>query len=123
MPTTAHHLDWDTLPETVREFLAAVSGGAVIERGGKPVGRYVPIMPPPPDDGEWTSAKNRRRGELIDRELDGTISPEEQHELDNLTEQMRRFVDRVAPLPLEPLQKLHRQLLEKALAAQERAGG
>jgi hypothetical protein len=26
--------DWDALPESVREFLADVDGGAVIERGG-----------------------------------------------------------------------------------------
>lgn len=117
MPATADRLDWDTLPETVREFLAAFSGGAVIERDGTPVGRYVPIVPQTADDGEWTPAKNQRRAELIDREFDRSITPEELAELDALTEQMRRFIDRVAPLPLEPLRRMHQQLVEKAIAA------
>ena len=86
MPATADHLDWDTPPETVREFLATVSGVAVIERGGTPVGRCVPIVPQPTDDGEWTPAKNQRRCELVDRKIDRTITPEELDELESLTQ-------------------------------------
>lgn len=123
MPATADRLDWDTLPETVCEFLAAVSGGAVIERDGKLVGRYVPIVPTPADDGEWTPAKNERRAELIDRKFDRSITPEELAELEVLTEQMRRFIDRIAPLPLEPLRQMHQQLVEKAIAAEREKKG
>ena len=116
MPATADHLNWDTLPETVREFLAAVSGGAVIERGGKPVGRYVPIVPQPMDDGEWTPAKNQRRAELVDRKIDRSITPEETAELEVLTQQMRRYVRAVAPRPLDEIRQPHQELLEEAAA-------
>ena len=117
MPATADHLDWDTLPETVREFLATVSGGAVIERGGTPVARVVPISPPPVDDGEWTPAKNQRRAELIDRKFDRSITPEELTELEALTQQMRRHVRAVAPRPLGEIRQLHQELSEDAAPA------
>lgn len=120
MTETATDLDWDTLPETVRDFLTAAAGGTVVKRAGMPVGRWVPIKPPPTDDGEWTSAKNQRRCDLIDRDIDGTVTPEELQELDGLTHQLRRYVDRVAPLRLEPLRKLHQELLDKAAAAAQK---
>ncbi len=121
MTDTAERLDWDALPETVREFLAAVSGGAVIERGGKPTVRVVPITTPPVGDGEWTPAKNQRRCELVDRKIGRSITPEELEELDALTQQMRRYVRKVAPRPLDEIRQLHQELLEEA--AKRRAGG
>lgn len=120
MPTAADRLDWDTLPETVREFLAAVSGGAIIERDGKLVARVVPIVPAPADDGGWTPTKNQRRCALVDRKLDRTITTEELAELEVLTRQMRAFVRSVAPRPLEEIRQLHQELLEEA--AKRRAG-
>ena len=59
--------------------------------------------------GEWTDAKNARRFALIDREVDGTISPEESSELDALQTEFRRYRRRVAPLPVGET----RQLLER----------
>ena len=112
------HINVDTLPEPVRQFIRGVAAGregSVIEDGGKPLARVFPV-PPPSDstDPEWVPAKNHRRAELIDRKIDGIITSEERAELANLQEQLRRFVDRVAPLPLEPMRKLHQELLEKA---------
>jgi len=112
MPAT--RTDWDALPETVRDFLAAVAGGTVIERGGTPVGRWVPISTPTPDDGEWTDAKNHRRCELIDRIIEGTITAEERDELDLLKRQLRSHVRAVAPLPLDEARELHQGLLDLA---------
>jgi hypothetical protein len=64
-------------------------------------------------EGEWNETKNARRCELIDKDIQGKLSLEEQQELDSLTQQFRAYRHRVAPLPLEGARKLHQQLLEK----------
>lgn len=120
--TAATRTDWDALPESVRDFLTTVTSGTVIERAGQPVGRWVPILPPLPDDGEWTDAKNRRRCDLIDRVIDGTITTEERVELDQLKRQLRRYIHAVAPLPLEEARELHQELLDLAAAKRTEAG-
>jgi hypothetical protein len=118
-----NHVNWDALPEPVRQFLrgvAAAPEGAVIEQNGEPLVRVMPVPRPAngtPPDGEWTAALNRRRCDLIDREIDGTLTPDDRVELEALQSQLRRCVDRVAPLPLEPLRRLHQELLEKAAKA------
>jgi hypothetical protein len=118
-----NHVNWDTLPEPVRQFLhtlVTAPEGSVIEQDGRPVVRVLPVSPPngqPAADG-WTADKNQRRIDLIDREIDGTLTPDERAELGDLQQQLRRYVDKVAPLPLEPLRKLHQELLEKAAKAQ-----
>ena len=37
---------------------------------------------------EWTEAKNQRRYDLIDREIDGTLTANERGELESLKDQM-----------------------------------
>jgi hypothetical protein len=117
---TMNHINWDALPEPVRQFLrglVAAPEGSVIEQNGEPVVRVLPVPKPangPPPDVEWTESKNRRRCDLIDREIDGTLTPDERIELEDLQQQLRRYVDKVAPLSLEPLRKLHQELLDKA---------
>jgi hypothetical protein len=111
------------LPEPVRQFLrglAAAPEGSVIEQNGEPLVRVMRVPRPsngPPPDVEWTEARNQRRCDLIDREIDGTLTSAERVELEDLQEQMLRYRHRVAPLPLEPLRKLHQELLEKAAKA------
>lgn len=39
-------------------------------------------------NAEWNNKKNNRRCDLIDKEVDGTISPIEQIELENLQKQL-----------------------------------
>ena len=117
MPASFIRYQWDSLPESVRDFLSEVSGGAVIERGGTVFAGVVRAVST--DVDEWTSDKNRRRCELIDADIDGVITPEGRMELEVLTEEMRRHVDRVAPLPLEGTRRLLREL--RALAAAKRA--
>jgi hypothetical protein len=116
---TMNHVNWDTLPEPVRQVirsLAVKPEGTIIECDGEPIVRVLPYPKPngKPVDEDWTSAKNHRRCDLIDRDIDGQLTPDERIELEDLTEQLRRYVDKVAPLPLEPLRKLHQELLEKA---------
>jgi hypothetical protein len=114
-----NHVNWDTLPEPVRRFLHALvtaPEGSVIEQDGRPVMRVLPVSPPngrPAADG-WTADKNQRRICLIDREIDGTLTPDERAELEDLQQQLRRYVDKVAPLPLEPLRRLRQKLLDEA---------
>jgi hypothetical protein len=77
----------------------------------------LPTPPPVPPADDWTPAKNARRVELIDREIDEVITPEEAKELEGLQTEVDRYIDRVAPRPLEYARELHRQLLEKAAKA------
>jgi predicted DNA-binding antitoxin AbrB/MazE fold protein len=61
----------------------------------------------------WTSEKNTRRRDLIDKQIDGTLLPEEEFELGELQRQATAYRDRVAPLPIDGARKLHQELLEK----------
>lgn len=118
-----NHVNWDTLAEPIRQFirtLVVAAEGSVIEQNGKPLVRVLPFPKPNGSvtDDPWTSAKNQRRCDLIDREIDGQLTPDERVELEELQQRLRRYVNEVAPLPLEPLRKLHQELLEKAAKAQ-----
>jgi hypothetical protein len=66
----------------------------------------------------WTSAMNQRRCQLVDKEIDDTISEEERTELDGLQSELVAYRQKVAPLPLDDLRKLHQDLLEKATRAE-----
>jgi hypothetical protein len=115
------HISLKEQDETVKRFFESLlpePDGAVVEVNGHRI--YLIIRPArstdQPDE-PWTDAKNHRRAELVDKEIDGTLTPAESAELADLQSQLRRYVDRVAPLPIEEARKLHRQLLEKAQAA------
>jgi hypothetical protein len=118
-----HDIDLETFPEPYRDRLrdAAISpNGSVIKENGEELARVLPKRKRPAKSAaevNWTAAKNERRCDLIDREIDGTIAPGEWAELEELQEELRRYVNQVAPLPLEPLRKLHQALLEKAAKA------
>src|SRR5262249_48670890 len=108
----------------VRQFVLALSApgeGAILESEGRPVACLV--APPQTTDasqpGEWTEEKNRRRCELIDRKYDQGLSPSEEAELALLQDAMHRFIDRVAPLPLD----LPRSLDEERLKEVARSAG
>ena len=62
----------------------------------------------------WTDDKNRRRCELVDKEIDGTISPDDRIDLEELQEEMLSYRRTVAPLPLRELRKMHQELLRQA---------
>jgi hypothetical protein len=59
---------------------------------------------------EWNTELNKRRFELIDGDIQGTLSRGEQIELAGLTQLMREQVDSELNLPLEGARKLHRHL-------------
>jgi len=118
------HINLDTQGKAVKQFFLSLPldpEGAVVELNGHAVARLVPL--PLGDNGEpggesrWTQEKNARRCFLIDREIDGTLTPEEARELEGLQRQMSQYLDRVAPLPLEATRRLYAELLAKAEAA------
>jgi hypothetical protein len=68
----------------------------------------------------WTDEKNRRRAELVDRQIAGRLTAEERAELELLQDQMRAYREKVAPLPLEDARQLHGELMKRARQAQAR---
>jgi hypothetical protein len=113
------HINLDTQPEAVRQFLLALSAspeGTVLESAGRPIACLVPSPRTviASNGEEWTEENNRRRGELLDRKYDHGLTPAEEAELALLQDGLHRFIDRVAPLPLEEARHLHHELLKKA---------
>jgi len=68
-------------------------------------------LPAPVDN--WNGDKNARRCDLIDKDIQGTITDDEKRELQVLTLQMRAYRRHVAPVPIEGAVQLHEQLLRK----------
>src|SRR6266481_1616355 len=115
------HVNLDTQPEVVRQFILALSAspdGAILESAG---GAVACVVPPPRSRPEasvpeekWSAEKNQRRGALLDRKYDHELTPAEEAELALLQDAMHRYIDRVAPLPLDAARSLHQELLQKA---------
>jgi len=118
------HVNLDDQDEAVKHFvmeLVCDEAGSIIELAGRAIAQ---VLPPaagrngePPAVDDWTDAKNVRRCELIDKEVDGTMTPAEQTELEDLQEQMLRHRHRVAPLPLAYTRRLLEELERKASGA------
>src|SRR5947209_7151377 len=115
------HVNLDTQPEVVRQFVLALSTsgeGTILESAGRPVACVVPPPQPTTEAGvahcQWTDEKNRRRGELIDRKYDHALSTAEDAELALLHDALHRTLDKVAPLPLDAARRQHQELLQKA---------
>ena len=66
----------------------------------------------PSADVAWTDALNQRRFALIDKEVQGSLTPAENIELAGLTRIMREHVESEANLPMEGARALHRMLLQ-----------
>lgn len=78
------------------------------------LGENVRILFDRPDRLVWNDAKNDRRCDLIDKEIEGTLFGAEKRELETLQKQMRAYRRKVAPLPLKEVRELHQHLLKKA---------
>lgn len=70
---------------------------------------------------EWTAEMNQRRFELIDREIQGLLSPVEQMELESLTQALRCHVDSETLMPFSGAQALHRRLVGQKPASTDPA--
>lgn len=62
-------------------------------------------------ESQWTERKNERRCDLIDRDIDGTLTADEVTELEGLQNEMLAFRRTVAPLPIQEVRALYQQLL------------
>jgi hypothetical protein len=113
-----NHILLDKQDEAVKRFflsLPADAQGSVVELNGHAVACVLP--PPKAMNGtteEWNDAKNERRCDLIDREFNGpALTAAEMVELAGLQEEMLRYRQRVAPLPIEDARRLHQELLAR----------
>src|SRR5436309_2264650 len=91
----------DNQDEAVIRFFQSLPAGAqgsMVELNGVVLARVVPITPLPEDDGEWTEAKNERRCELVDKDIDGTLTPPEAVELLVLQQAMLKYRNKVVAL-------------------------
>jgi hypothetical protein len=116
----------DPRDETVKRFFESLDPnpeGAVIEVTDRKV--YLVVRPANGSiraaDEPWTDANNARRCALIDKQIDDTLTLDEVVELADLQDEMARWLDRVAPLPLDHARKLHQELL--TLAQQHQSTG
>jgi hypothetical protein len=115
------HIELSAQGEAIKQFFLSLPvdpEGSVVELNGQAVARVTPIKGQDNGasqaPGPWTEVKNARRCVLVDREIDGTLTPEEATELEILQQQMLRERRRLAPVPLEDLRRLHQELLTKA---------
>jgi hypothetical protein len=106
-----------TLDPELRRRLHDLQGPVELcDEGGRLVAHVLPTANP--DDtseagrAEWSDAKNLRRCELVDKEIDGVLTEQEARELAELQDEMLAYRRQVAPLPLEDLRALHQKLLQ-----------
>jgi hypothetical protein len=109
-------IDLDAQDPRVKEFFASLptnGEGMEFEINGR---RAIVVIEPLETTAsvDWNPAKNDRRCQLIDRKIDGTLTLIEAAELAKLQVEMGRWLDQVAPLPLESARALHRELLQEA---------
>lgn len=111
-------IDVDLQDEVVREFVRALPtdpDGTWLRVGGKPLFRVIPVSDTGESrDDEWTDEQNARRCLLIEKDVAGTITPEEAIELEDLQARLRRHRRLVAPLPLAETQQILEELEQKA---------
>jgi hypothetical protein len=62
----------------------------------------------------WTEEKNQRRCDLIDKEINGHITPAEQAELDCLQQELYTAHPRVTREELDVLRQMYHELKQKA---------
>jgi Rrf2 family protein len=81
-----------------------------IRNSNRPEQPAQPSLQETPEEAREWSLKNRRRGELIDKEIAGQLTPKEQEELEQLQEEVTRYVLAKAPRPLDYLRRLDNKL-------------
>lgn len=74
------------------------------------------------DAQEWNDAKNARRVDLIKKKHAHGLSAVELIELTGLQDEMLRYRQKVAPLPLDEARRLHQELLTRIPDERERPG-
>jgi hypothetical protein len=120
------HIELNHQGDAVKRFFLRLRGDAEasqVELNGDAVARVLPVpsrtRAHKGSAVPWTNARNKRRCDLIDKEIEGTLTPEENAELEQLQEAMLAHRRKFAPLPLEDSRRLHQELLAKAEAARK----
>lgn len=116
-----NHILLDKQDEAVKRFflsLPADSQDSEVELNGLALACLVPVSHAAQEDGAWTEAKNERRCDLIEKEIDSTLTAAEAVEFLSLQQAMLNYRNLVAPLPIAAVRKLHEELLAKAALAQ-----
>jgi antitoxin (DNA-binding transcriptional repressor) of toxin-antitoxin stability system len=85
--------------DSIRQFFRTLCDnpeGVLLELSGQPLARVVPIPSSRPNKlgSLWSSDQEDRREFLIDRELEGSLTPEEAEELKKLQRQMNEYLHR-----------------------------
>ena len=108
-----HQLNLPPEIETRLVAHAKATGQDVVHLIQFAVSKFVEEEVPNNDDMEWNDALNARRCALIDKDLSGDISVAESIELISLQKRAERYFDKVAPPPMETVEKLYKDLLAK----------
>jgi hypothetical protein len=127
--STVKHIELNRQGEAVKQFFLTLPvdpDGSVVELDGHALARVLPLKNGAKSatllPGPWSDSKNARRCELVDREIDGILTPEEAVELQALQEQFFQERRRLAPVALRDLRELHQTLLAKAQKAADGDG-
>lgn len=92
--------------QTLRDSSSEIDDTAIVEMVGQVLmERKLPAV-------QWSPSLNQRRFELIDKEIQSTITLAEQIELAGLTHLMRAQLESEEALPLEGARMLHKRLLD-----------
>jgi hypothetical protein len=112
LPPDASDIDhWIAAIRAMRETV--LDSGMDSELFAETVGRI--LIENRPGAAAWNSQLNQRRFDLIDKDIQETLSPAERVELAGLTAIMREQVDSEVNLPMEGAKALHRKLLDLAV--------
>jgi hypothetical protein len=105
-----NEIDVDTCDEAVLRFVLSLPtdpNGTWLRVNGKKLFKVIPVSPSGSSPArEWTDEQNARRCLLIDRDVRGTITPDEAIELEELQHQLRRYRRQAAPLPLTETRRM-----------------
>jgi hypothetical protein len=112
-------IDASEIAKPVRQFFDSLDtseGPAVVRTRGRKF--YVVARPDAVNQapGPWTPRKAKRRHDLIDKQIDDRLTVEEEVELAELEDELDRYVDEVAPLPIEYARQVLDRLLRQAAA-------
>lgn len=96
------------IPGKVQNGVVVLEPGPVLPDGTE-VTVSCPDVSPDTKGEEWTEERNRRRLDLIDKEIAETITPDEAEELARLQAKVEENIDKTHPLPFD----MPRELREK----------
>lgn len=65
------------------------------------------------DSLSWSVKDNKKRCRLIDLSIKKELTKKQEKKLESLTERFLAYRNRVSPLPLEELRKMHKALSKK----------